>query len=470
MIRVAEVTRSLPRQAPRLNIWVIVTALFAISLQVLTTIEIGGASLRVSSSDIALPVLGLMLFAKWVKDGTPWPEWRIPYFWTWLFVLTGWMVVALVSGRLQTGVWQSWALVNKGIGWLILLGYLLLGGWIATLLEIRIRDLLLRSFIVFGWAVFACVLLLYSLAVHNLIPEVGATYYPRPAGLFANPNAFGIAAAAMASLQAAYLTRRPLFTPKLALIGLGLTCAAIVLSVSRSAWLGLFVAAIGLLAMGGLHWRDVVRVAASCTVIVLAVLHGPGLTVELAVAARQALLPTIGSNASPVQRSRTYLNTALDQGRNPGIKERLASARAAFQAWKTAPIVGIGLGTYYDLHKDTPNVADTIHNTFLWLLTEAGLIGVGLFSAFFLIVFVSLVRCARAPPKTDPFLIGVLGVLLAFAGASIGTEILYQRYLWFFLGLALASPRSHTALCAPACAGTSQSSKDQDARLRVEVR
>lgn len=31
-------------------------------------------------------------------------------------------------------------------------------------------------------------------------------------------------------------------------------------------------------------------------------------------------------------------------------------------------------------------------------------------------------------------------MLLVFAGASVGTEILYQRYLWFLLGLALAVP------------------------------
>ena len=31
-------------------------------------------------------------------------------------------------------------------------------------------------------------------------------------------------------------------------------------------------------------------------------------------------------------------------------------------------------------------------------------------------------------------------MLLVFAGASVGTEILYQRYFWLLLGLALAVP------------------------------
>ncbi len=74
----------------------------------------------------------------------------------------------------------------------------------------------------------------------------------------------------------------------------------------------------------------------------------------------------------------------------------------------------------------------------------------GLFSGFFLAVLLALLRCARAPPAGDPFLWGTVGVLLVFAGASVGTEILYQRYFWFLLGLALAVPyrpsREHGAV------------------------
>ena len=32
------------------------------------------------------------------------------------------MGVSLLYGRLQVDDWQTWALVNKGIGWLMLLG------------------------------------------------------------------------------------------------------------------------------------------------------------------------------------------------------------------------------------------------------------------------------------------------------------------------------------------------------------
>ncbi|MEE8500405.1 MAG: O-antigen ligase family protein, partial [Kiloniellales bacterium] len=139
-------------------------------------------------------------------------------------------------------------------------------------------------------------------------------------------------------------------------------------------------------------------------------------------------------------RMKAYLDSALERPANPGIEERLASMRAALEAWREAPIMGIGIGTYNQAHRDVPNVADTIHNTFLWLLTETGIIGAGLFTGFFVVVSLALLRGARGPPAGDPFLWGMLGVLLVFAGASVGTEILYQRYFWFLLGLALAVP------------------------------
>ena len=97
------------------NLWVIIGALFAVSLQVLTTIKLGGTSLRVSSSDLLLPVLALMLLIKWTRQGAPQPEWRIRYLWGWLAILTVWIGVSLLNGRLQTDNLQTWALVNHGI-------------------------------------------------------------------------------------------------------------------------------------------------------------------------------------------------------------------------------------------------------------------------------------------------------------------------------------------------------------------
>ncbi len=433
-----------PRKDWRAYAWPTAAALFAVSFQVLTTIEVRGVSLRVSSSDLLLPFLAITLFVKWVRDDARLPEWHIPYFWGWLAFLTVWMGISVLNGHLRADSWQTWALVNRGVGWLVLLAYLLAGGWMGAFLTVRVRHAFLKTFVLFGWAVCAGLLVLYSLALYGIIPNSDASlYYPRIIGFFANPNAFGIAMAAAAALLAPALTRATLFRPTLWYLGMTLLCVSIVLTVSRSAWMGLSLAAVAFVVTKILRWRDLAIVAGMSAVLVLVVLNGPGILFHAATffsPVASVSTNSVNANAKNLNRLSPYLDSSFSRKTDPGIRERLSSMQAALTYWRQAPILGVGIGTYYQDYKDVPHVANTIHNTFLWLLTETGLIGAALFSGFFLTVFIALLRQARASPA-DPFLTGVLGMLLVFAGASIGTEVLYQRYFWFILGLALVVPR-----------------------------
>ena len=125
-------------------------------------------------------------------------------------------------------------------------------------------------------------------------------------------------------------------------------------------------------------------------------------------------------------------DTALD--------ERVASALKALEMWRNAPIVGEGLGSYRRGIEGHSGFAGTIHNSFLWLLAETGSVGALLFAAFFWLVLRSLYRAGRLP-EADPLPASVFGMLVLLAGASIGTEIMYQRYFWFLMGLALTLPQ-----------------------------
>jgi hypothetical protein len=75
-----------------------------------------------------------------------------------------------------------------------------------------------------------------------------------------------------------------------------------------------------------------------------------------------------------------------------------------------------------------------IHTTSLWLLTETGLIGV-LLVAFFLFRLL----CISYPMTKfkDVFLLGSFGILISFVAASLTTEVMYQRHIWFLIGLSL---------------------------------
>jgi len=43
----------------------------------------------------------------------------------------------------------------------------------------------------------------------------------------------------------------------------------------------------------------------------------------------------------------------------------------------------------------------------------------------------------------------MIGVITVFVIGSAGNELMYQRYFWFFLGLALASAKLYSARTSP---------------------
>jgi O-antigen ligase len=106
------------------------------------------------------------------------------------------------------------------------------------------------------------------------------------------------------------------------------------------------------------------------------------------------------------------------------------------------PLFGAGLGAFYksqsDLALPLAERALIIHNSFLWILAEAGLFG-------FIVIF--------GPPiiwgvrtflnmkwRTDPYLCGFLLILANASIMGMAHELMYQRVFWLMLGIFLARP------------------------------
>lgn len=421
------------------------TVLLAISLQILTTIEVGGSELRFGISDLLLPVLVPLVVWKWLRDDRVFPDWRVPHFWVWLGVLTFWIGFSIVNGRLYMGQWQSWAILNKGVGWLVLLGYLLLGGWFAAFFDIRLRRLFVKALLLSTWIICGYGLIRYFLFFHGktLGIEVwtGAWNYFRITGFFDNPNALGIFVAAMIVLQVALSNRERLASPLIANLGMGAALLTIVFAGSRSALLGLAVAMPIILLMDRRRIRQVLRGVLTASILGVVLLYSPMLAM---LGSAPPELADIGTkpDAGPVFKAPYLIKEEMVQAK--GVRQRVASTVKALEMWRDNPIIGVGLGSYRHGIEGRTDIAITIHNSFLWLLAETGLVGALLFSAFFAIVLLCLYRGSRQP-EADPLIAGVFGVLLVFAGASMGTEIMYQRYFWFLIGLAICLPPSPSA-------------------------
>ncbi|MHA1536813.1 MAG: hypothetical protein ACTSUD_04595, partial [Alphaproteobacteria bacterium] len=122
-----------------------------------------------------------------------------------------------------------------------------------------------------------------------------------------------------------------------------------------------------------------------------------------------------------------------------GLNYRIETGLVALGLWLHEPFFGTGLGGYSYSLTAAGKSAEVIHNTYLWILTEMGIVGFFVFAAFFLTILSALRRSWRE--NRNPCLaIAALAMMLVFSGAAIGMEAMYQRHLWFILGLALALP------------------------------
>ena len=115
------------------------------------------------------------------------------------------------------------------------------------------------------------------------------------------------------------------------------------------------------------------------------------------------------------------------QGDAPEIAEaRLAMWKLSLEAWKSRPIMGVGLGGYQHATatidvkytRDSLHVYKTPHSTYITILTESGLIGLALFLAWSAAFFARSIACLRL----EPIRIGVFGgAIIWFTAAAFDT-------------------------------------------------
>ena len=82
--------------------------------------------------------------------------------------------------------------------------------------------------------------------------------------------------------------------------------------------------------------------------------------------------------------------------------------------------------------------AITIHNSALWLLVETGIIGLIIFIVF---AYKCTIALIKNPSKQKAITLdkAMVCVIIVFLGASVGTEVLYQRYFWLLLGMSIVN-------------------------------
>ncbi len=435
--------------AQPLPTWVAVAAAaMAIGFQVQTTAHIGDSQIRLAIADFFIPVIFVIALAH--SPGFFTARWRVRHIWAWLGVLSAAFTIALVVGRIGAGEWIRWAVVNKYAGWYVLLMYFLVGGWLAAAYGDVATQTFLRWFLVAFWA--SC-----ALVGFRYFPqfELGSVFFlegVRFQALMENPNAFGILAALAIAVQAPQLAAKKLFTRHCHVLGLTVAFIALVYSGSRSAWLGLIFGYLILIFTRSVSMRHTLAAGVLASFVFVAPVVLPSQIASFLVPP-----PVRGGDATSALPGAASLARLNFSDKDTAI--RMRTMKAALAMWQDRPIVGVGLGGYIASEKRRdailapagPAAGDPgrqlvlIHNSALWLLTETGLLGAAAFIGFFLACFHALGRDIRSDTR-DPLSASMLAALFVFAGASLGTEVLYQRHFWFLLGCALAlQPTSNCA-------------------------
>jgi len=429
----------------------------AIAFQIHATVSISSNLLRVTLADLLAPLLLSGAVLALARGALSIPKLSIPGQWIWPAVLSGWMAVALAVGHHYAGTWQPWALFNKFVGWFVLIGFFVLGAVLGSVSRPRVSNGFLRTLFVAAWTIagFGLVaFVLYRFGISgalvdyrcDLRPEASAATAPaftviveswlpvcsgRLQGLMANPNALGIFLAVILTLQAPFMARGALFRPAVHVGGFAVLIAALVLTGSRSGWLGAIVGVPLLIYFRVFPYRRFAIAALTAAALLAVLLYA------------EAIHAGLGRTGAEGAAAPHYVYAFSYEGNVSGgvsANARLDQFLMAIDLWRDHPIVGAGLGGFLS-HQVGEGESEpvVIHNSLLWLLTETGLVGALLFAAFFLLCLKALWP-VRGGPQACLFRLGVAASLLTFAGASVGTEILYQRHLWFLLGWALAQP------------------------------
>jgi O-antigen ligase len=147
---------------------------------------------------------------------------------------------------------------------------------------------------------------------------------------------------------------------------------------------------------------------------------------------------------SPVSPIGRFINP--DRSDDKGVHSRLALWRAGLEAAQRSPILGIGQGRFVEAAQTYGTVEAhfqrVAHNTYIHLLAEQGLLGLGLFLMTGATTFLSLERVRRRTARFRPMLLYEIATamqasLIGYAVAAGFVSAVRQKFYWLVVCLSM---------------------------------
>jgi hypothetical protein len=337
------------------------------------------------------------------------------------------LTLGLAVAWLGPGV-SEWALLNRMLGFLFLLGYAAVPALVMRIAGERGRVILAETFVTAAAAICAFQLVAYAVdAITPLPPDFFGYLFDRShqlEGYAQNSNAF-----AFQLLMAAAVLIVMFPAAKSALRWLAAALLWITLEFARSRagiLCGLAAIPLGMiLPQLPSRLRLTGRSLAVVAVVGIATL-----------VAGVALWGTINEHIL------APLTHAMRPGAGDSDALRWQSTLLGWQAWLQHPVLGGGLGTFLLERERAGLPLVVIHSVPIWFMAEMGLVGLAAYVA----LIGSLLACGVAALwKRDRWATGLLIVVMGFVLMGLVHDVLFQRTFWFAVGLALtqvpAKPR-----------------------------
>lgn len=384
--------------------------------------------IRINLGDFLLPIIGLYIVISLLLKKSSWPKWRAPYNDVFFFSLTGVIIIGLVNTYIKHGEIGTWAILNRGVGWGILSGYLLLAGWCITNLSHQIFTIFLRVFI--GTALGTIIIgTCYFLLTQYGIKQSGNLDYKALSGFLGNRNAFAFFMLCTVIIYTT-LDQNKIFLfsqAQEAIMHLTWICLpiAMIFNGSRAGWVGCGLVIVWFFFRECRHFLRYILPALLISSILICTMYF--------------------NNPASVFRENQQQKVVFIQKDHLRAKTdslRITVANDALELWNNNKVLGSGIGGFLTYQEGKyGKVLDQIDNSALWVLTELGIVGAIAFGTFYIIVLITLCKNYKSQNNIyGAFSQSMVIILILFALFSLVHQILYARYLWLLLGFALALP------------------------------
>jgi hypothetical protein len=331
-----------------------------------------------------------------------WPRWGPSSLIFWITAASAMLIISFANGYFRYGL-IPWALNNRLIGWLVLMGYFFTGGYLFIQAHINGRLAVLKALVGAASAIALVEIVARWMFVFGWLPAGLGVVGSVAEGFAQNRNAFAFQMIiALGCAMALFASATDERQRNILALAMALCITAIIQTFSRSGFIILPILVIMALWMKLTPWRYVFRAAFLVCVFLISM----------------GVVPAM----------------SLDVSADTSITERMQSILGGLHLWIQSPLFGAGLGAFIYNWMLTHPIPLVIHNSWVWMLAEMGVAGfvafTGLLSAMFYYAW-------QTRHQWESRLVILL--LISFGLISLVHEMLYQRLLWLALGVMLIS-------------------------------